>query len=1030
MNRYLAIAAMLITVLLPAGPVLAQTAEDHGFLDDLVIDRPVGLNADEDADGIRLAIVSWGEFDEATNFTVKITEQPEFVSRATVAEGGVITFKPDEFEQLITLMLTLSGEGEGDLVLEVRPEAKDIQPQLRRIVLPLTRELERPDGPQSFTVCLADPDPKAPPPAQCANNVPLFPLDDMWVIWDTGFDERHSFQYRIIGPLEGHKFVQGRSESEVNSVANDSRILLGADREGEIRVQVRTKAQRAGEYTLQYRDQVKEVLGGIFGVGDPTVIYEGEWQDVGVYTVAPAIVKFKGFMLQPSVGFKTTFDHNGNIRPDDAFFENPEFGFEVRARWDYENCKEELVQQESTARIDLALPPALDLGQSLDPDSSWAATAMPGEDMKSSDYYREKSPASAFVPLAVNLQTLSQGYTQYRGCGDWGRVSFSLQFGDMHFTSRSVTAISLDEPARTTGETPTLLFKSPQPQTIDQYDYSFQRGHDLVRGPAQSIELGVRALVSREPVGDPRQRLGDYLRNPGAAFAIPVNILMTAWERQNASDTPRVGKPLTGFAIYGSEPGPYRGARLTGSEAPLRGSTTASVQPPGAGNNTPDAPSGSGEAQTGAATTGGSVAGTATGSTTSGTSGSASSGAVSATAGSGLADGTASGGATQTPGAASGGATQTPGNASGSATHIPGTGSPLQPPTVTEPTAADSGSDAIVQPPTEPANGTGTPSVAPTRVMVADVVGQQAVTARTALVEQGLDVSLAIGPPAPSAAQNDTVMSARPAPGTRVNRGDRVQLVVYSPAEIKLVVPNLVGTPAAMARAQLINEGFDVVAALGAPAPDKTTADTVERLRPAPGTRVDPGTAITMVIHAPPAAHTTGNVNGRTVASTNSGVGTAAGGMPADSSEAVIAENKPGYYVARIWGAGYRRYFGGVSHIYGEQIVVVRPKKGVTLEQRVTDWRDYIRGGADPCNPGSVPLCPCAPSPRLWQEGPFVEIIGGPYKGLSQAWDKYKCDKSNINTSMACNRWTSEPARDVALGRYREFRRGLGCPID
>jgi len=110
------------------------------------------------------------------------------------------------------------------------------------------------------------------------------------------------------------------------------------------------------------------------------------------------------------------------------------------------------------------------------------------------------------------------------------------------------------------------------------------------------------------------------------------------------------------------------------------------------------------------------------------------------------------------------------------------------------------------------------------------------------------------GDPAPSAELADTVQRQDPAPGTRLRRGQVVQLWIYDePASTRVEVPDLKGQSSRLASAWLEELGLVAVVQRGSAAPTTQLAGKVERQNPTPGQRVDPGQAVTLHVFRDPA---------------------------------------------------------------------------------------------------------------------------------------------------------------------------------
>ena len=118
-----------------------------------------------------------------------------------------------------------------------------------------------------------------------------------------------------------------------------------------------------------------------------------------------------------------------------------------------------------------------------------------------------------------------------------------------------------------------------------------------------------------------------------------------------------------------------------------------------------------------------------------------------------------------------------------------------------------------------------------------------------------------------------------------------------------------------------------------------------------------------------------------------------------------ISGEKKGYYVIKVSGSGYRKAFGSVLKISGYHIYIRYIKEGENINELIARWKkDALEASVKACK-SPPPICPCAPSPSIWTSGPNYSILEYSEKN---PWDKYKCERNNINTRQPCIQWKSE----------------------
>lgn len=112
--------------------------------------------------------------------------------------------------------------------------------------------------------------------------------------------------------------------------------------------------------------------------------------------------------------------------------------------------------------------------------------------------------------------------------------------------------------------------------------------------------------------------------------------------------------------------------------------------------------------------------------------------------------------------------------------------------------------------------------------------------------------------------------------------------------------------------------------------------------------------------------------------------------------------NKPGYYVMKTSGSGWRKRFSGFAiKIEGHHFSVIKvddgvrePKResfhwtlptGVDIRSLMKTWQEDARKASARNCAASPPLCPCAAPPDIWEDGPSYTITQGPFRSFTEA---------------------------------------------
>jgi serine/threonine-protein kinase len=140
-----------------------------------------------------------------------------------------------------------------------------------------------------------------------------------------------------------------------------------------------------------------------------------------------------------------------------------------------------------------------------------------------------------------------------------------------------------------------------------------------------------------------------------------------------------------------------------------------------------------------------------------------------------------------------------------------------------------------------------TVSSGPAQVTVPDVVGEDQATAANRLGSAGLTLGTVSNQPS-ATVPSGSVVSTSPSPGTKVNPGSTVNLVVSSgQPQPQSQVPNVVGQPQDQAKSTLTAAGYGV-SAQPQGVSDPTQNGIVLSENPAAGTPANQGTTVTIVV--------------------------------------------------------------------------------------------------------------------------------------------------------------------------------------
>jgi beta-lactam-binding protein with PASTA domain len=238
-------------------------------------------------------------------------------------------------------------------------------------------------------------------------------------------------------------------------------------------------------------------------------------------------------------------------------------------------------------------------------------------------------------------------------------------------------------------------------------------------------------------------------------------------------------------------------------------------------------------------------------------------------------------------------------------------------------------------------------------ISVPNVVGSSAASAARRLSAAGLESSTKV---VPSNQSRGTVVSQTPAAGDKVAKGTAVLLDV-SQGQVKVTVPNLVGTNEQEATAKLAKAGFTATVFRF---PNPQPAGRVIAQSPAPGTQVAKGSAVRLNISAGQATTQTQTQTVATTVTTASTVPAPTTTAPATtaSPEAATVPDVVGLQRVQaqqlIRGAGLVTEVKGYPSIKPEGTVLGQsPKAGTTLKPGAHVFIT-VASGAKPTSPGST----------------------------------------------------------------------------
>jgi len=131
--------------------------------------------------------------------------------------------------------------------------------------------------------------------------------------------------------------------------------------------------------------------------------------------------------------------------------------------------------------------------------------------------------------------------------------------------------------------------------------------------------------------------------------------------------------------------------------------------------------------------------------------------------------------------------------------------------------------------------------------LLPDLRGKKAKVAKKELLDKGYQVKIQAGEPAPAAQQAFTVKSMNPGPGTHLEKGEKVVLVVFVKPKNLIQLPNLVGISNLEAKKRLGGLGLKSTVKLQGNAPSIQQSFQVFKTEPPAHTKVATGSTVTII---------------------------------------------------------------------------------------------------------------------------------------------------------------------------------------
>jgi len=540
-----------------------NTSDKADFLADTLYTAPINLEQAEGEQQIEIIIARWGANEKASKFEFSIKSTPAFMENVKLVKGKTrLEFKPHETEKTVVLSFhtkAAAGAKKQDLVLLIQSSDPSLVPSTRKIVLPFSgpRKSEAPViGAASITVC----------PAKingeetnylCGKSLPVYAGENYKVLLDPGIDWDSAFELRILD--SDAKWVGGAVNDRyyLDRVAQSGfeypKIVETKDKEHPKIFIINPKYTRAGTHTIEIRTKLDDSsdTNGSGLLGSPDFLeFAGEWLPVGTYEVLPAVIHYKGFVAEHFATLKGKggdFPANTDLEMStlESIFPDPLVDIIINGAWNRRDCNGNPVLEKNKSRIKISFPEQINLVRTKEIKDSMGGPI-------SLDKAAQFSFPSGGLPFELPVHIISRisGKARYSGCNDIDDAAFDIFFEGLYPLKTDPLKFMTDFKRNwlSLGSS-NLKFKHPNP--VDPFDL-YDPIHNYVRGPDTNIILKAKSLLSEDTIGE-------SIRS-GSLFFIPVSFNIAMWKipKRDARDK-FIGDPLMGYAVYGGEPGEYKG---------------------------------------------------------------------------------------------------------------------------------------------------------------------------------------------------------------------------------------------------------------------------------------------------------------------------------------------------------------------------------------------------------------------------------------------------------------------------------------
>jgi beta-lactam-binding protein with PASTA domain len=527
-----------------------DSLKEADFLADTLYTDPISLEIADEEQQIEIIIARWGSNEQVSEFELSIKSTPTFMKNVKWVGGSKLEFKPDETEKIVTLSFKTKAakkSGNQDIVLIITSSDSSLIPKKRQIVLPFQgpRLKEKSEvGTVLITVCPENKDNKKTDQS-CGESIPVYAGESYKVFLDPGIDWNSAFELKITDP--DAKEIAGAVNDSfyLNQVAEAGleypKIVETEDKKHPKQFILRPKFTRAGKHTIEIRSELGESStdqgSGLLGT-QTSLGFKGEWKPVGTYEILPAVIHYKGFVVEPFAALKTNshiFSENTSLEMStlETRFSEPLVDIVVNGSWKRKDCKKkatgQTILETSESQVKINFPVKINLVQNR---GLFEYKGVPFE-------------------LPVEIISMKAGKAQFKYCEDIDDAAFDISFPGLYFSNKTVDEFMADH-YRSPGflqYSHNLEFEHPGPVVPPFGDSG--PVHYYVRGPDSNIKLKVKTK-------SPFEIWGDIFRSQNV-FVMPVAFSLVMWNAPKDQNSRSLGDPLMGYAIYGAKPGAYTG---------------------------------------------------------------------------------------------------------------------------------------------------------------------------------------------------------------------------------------------------------------------------------------------------------------------------------------------------------------------------------------------------------------------------------------------------------------------------------------